>query len=457
MAGNPAASLIEGRSARGIAESVEAAVAADLMPAGTVLPPVRQLSADLGVNANTVASAYRLLRERGVIETGGRRGSRIRPRSLPSRRTPAAPHHTSTPAAPPPAAPPPAGPRDLRELRDLSTGCPDPALLPSLEDAAARAADGSGGEDSAASAVRPTMAADGVPCEAMAVVSGTLDGVERALAGQLRPGDRVAVEDPGWPQLFDLLGAMGLVAVPLRVDAQGPSPQDLAEALDAGARAVAVTSRAQNPTGASISEARAKELRAVLAEHPGVMLLEDDYAAGLVDDPLHTLAGATDRWIHVRSVSKALGPDLRLAVLAGDPGTVERVRARQLATGTDVSPLLQRAVAELYGDPAARAGVREAAARYAERRRALVAALAERGVRAMEGSGLNVWVPVADESAAFGALLVGRWVVAPGARFRLRSGAAVRVTVATVGVGEVGALAEGVARAVSSSFGSPVV
>ncbi|MCW2505569.1 MAG: yjiR, partial [Actinomycetia bacterium] len=72
--------LIQGSTASGIADSVESGVRDGGLAPGALLPPVRRLADDLGVAANTVAAAYRALRQRGVIETDGRRGTRIRPR-----------------------------------------------------------------------------------------------------------------------------------------------------------------------------------------------------------------------------------------------------------------------------------------------------------------------------------------------------------------------------------------
>ncbi|WP_197366878.1 GntR family transcriptional regulator, partial [Streptomyces clavuligerus] len=72
--------LITGRRAAEIAADIERAVGAGKLRPGQSLPPMRELAAGLGVNPNTVAAAYRTLRERGVIETAGRRGSRVRPR-----------------------------------------------------------------------------------------------------------------------------------------------------------------------------------------------------------------------------------------------------------------------------------------------------------------------------------------------------------------------------------------
>ncbi|MGW2548013.1 GntR family transcriptional regulator, partial [Kitasatospora sp. NPDC001574] len=71
---------ITGRRASEIAAGVEQGVSSGRLAPGTALPPLRDLATELGVNPNTVAAAYRLLRDRGVIETAGRKGSRIRPR-----------------------------------------------------------------------------------------------------------------------------------------------------------------------------------------------------------------------------------------------------------------------------------------------------------------------------------------------------------------------------------------
>ena len=102
--------------------------------------------------------------------------------------------------------------------------------------------------------------AGGIGTEDIAVVSGALDGIERALQAQLRAGDLVAVEDPGFAGLFDLLRALGLALRPVPIDAKGMIPTALAEALDEGATAIVVNPRGQNPTGASLDEARAEAL-----------------------------------------------------------------------------------------------------------------------------------------------------------------------------------------------------
>jgi DNA-binding transcriptional MocR family regulator len=149
----------------------------------------------------------------------------------------------------------------------------------------------------------------------------------------------------------------------------------------------------------------------------------------------------------VRSVSKWLSPDLRLALLAGDPDTLARVEGRQrLGTGW-VSGILQSAVAELWGQAGVRRLVERAATGYGERRMALLQALAPHGLAGHGRSGLNVWVPVVDEHAATRALLDAGWQVAAGARHRLRSEPAIRVTVAAMNLEDAPGIAAVIAAA----------
>ncbi|MFD3927503.1 aminotransferase class I/II-fold pyridoxal phosphate-dependent enzyme [Streptomyces sp. NPDC058614] len=428
---------IEGRRAAEIAASVEGAVGSGELEPGQLLPPMRELAEQLGVNPNTVAAAYRTLRERGVIETAGRRGSRIR----------------SKPAT--------TGREYIRVevpdgVRDVADGNPDRALLPGLTEAFAAAAERSDREPVmyGEAAVEPELArlaraeldADGVPDGPVVVTSGSLDAIERVLVTHLKPGDAVAVEDPGWGSLLDLVPALGLRVVSVGVDDEGPVPDDVRRALGAGARALIVTDRAQNPTGAAVSATRARALRSVLEEYPGTLLIEDDHGHRIVDLPLHPLAGTTRHWVLVRSVAKAYGPDLRLAVLTGDPVTVDRVHGRQRLGPGWVSHLLQRAVVHLWTSGAVDA--QAVAASYERRREALIGALGERGVTAYGRSGMNVWIPVPDETGAVARLLHAGWAVAPGARFRMSAPPGLRITVSPLTPGDIEPLADAVASAV---------
>ncbi|MFI1725626.1 aminotransferase class I/II-fold pyridoxal phosphate-dependent enzyme [Streptomyces sp. NPDC020489] len=437
---------IEGRRAAEIAASVERAVGAGDLKAGQLLPPMRELAVELGVNPNTVAAAYRTLRERGVIETAGRRGSRVRAKPATTGRESI---RVDVPAG----------------VRDVANGNPDPGLLPPLAGVFAAAAERNDrepvlyGDDAVepelARLTRAALDADGVPDGPVEVACGSLDVIERVLAVHLKPGDTVAVEDPGWGSLLDLVPALGLRTAPVGVDDEGPLPDDVRRVLAAGARALVVTDRAQNPTGAAVSAARARALRAVLKEHPDVLLIEDDHGHGIVDLPLHPLAGTTRTWAFVRSAAKAYGPDLRLAVFTGDAVTVDRVRGRQRLGPGWVSRISQRALAALWADGAV--DPKTVAGAYGARRDSLIAALAQRGIAAHGRSGMNVWIPVPDETGAVARLLHAGWAVAPGARFRLGAAPGIRVTVSTLTREETVRLAEAIAAAVGAGPGRGVV
>ncbi len=382
---------------------------------GDALPPVRRLAGELGVSPGTVATAYKELRGRGVVVTRGRGGTAVAAApAVASRRPPKVPEG----------------------LRDLAGGHPDPAFLPDLMPPA-QLSPGARSHRSAPrlpeleEAVRSWLGADAVPVEHITFAHGALDCVARLLSVELRPGDAVAMEDPGYHHLLDLVQALGLRTAAVAVDDEGMRPEALSAALRAGARAVVLSPRAQNPYGGCFSARRRDALAEVLRSAPEVLTVENDHAAEIAGAPLRSLASAgLERWAHVRTVTKYLGTDLRWAAAACDPTTLARHDGRLLLTSGWISHVLQRTVLGLLGDPATSAQVAAARAAYAERRRTLVAALASHGIAAHGVSGMNVWAPVRDESAAVNGLRSRGWWVAAGARFRIASGPGVRITAA---------------------------
>jgi len=403
--------------------------AGDLAP-GDQLPPVRSLAAELRVSPTTVAAAYAELRRRGIVTGAGRAGTRIRPA-------------------------PPVTTRGYMRVpegtRDLVTGAPDPDLLPAIPARPAARA----GRMYAAAPVAPRLrtlatarfSADGVDATSLAVTGGALDAIERVLSVWLTPGDRVVVEDPGHAVTFDLVAAMGFTAVPAPVDERGIRPDGLAAALGRGAGAVIVTPRAQAATGAAWDATRAAELSQTMRRFPAAGLIEDDHAGPVAGVAAQTASAGANRWVTVRSASKSLGPDLRLAVLAGDETTVARVSGRQaLGTGW-VSYQLQDLVAGLWSDPAP---IEHAVRVYTGRREALRAALAAHGIAMTGRSGFTCWVPVPDEDRVASSLAAARWAVAPGRRFRIAAPPGVRISYATLPENEAAAFADAFAGALDT-------
>jgi DNA-binding transcriptional MocR family regulator len=433
---------ITAASAVELVDRIEAGVASGALAPGQRLPSVRRLAADVGLSPVTVAAGLAELRRRGVVLSEPRRGTRIG----------SGPPIGSARAALP--VPPGA--------RDLSNGNPDPALLPDLDRALARSRLPVRlyGERQALPALlelaREQLHADGIPAEDVCVLSGAMDAIERVLGAHLRPGDRVAVENPGYAALYDLLRAQGLALEPVAVDDRGMLAAALEAALARGAVAAIVTPRGQNPTGAALDSHRAHELATVLEEFPDTLLIEDDHLGPVAGSRLHTVSceGAHPRrWAATRSVAKALGPDLRVAVLAGDAQTIARVEGRQQCGPGWVSHILQSLVLNLWSDPDVHALVARASATYAQRRERLLAGLEREGVAAHGASGLNVWIPVQEEAGAIAALLQRGWVLAPGAAYRLAGGPrGIRVTTATLTEAEAARLAGDVAHVLAPAL-----
>ena len=410
---------------------LEAAIRDGALGPGDPLPSVRELAAAAAVSPATAAAALAVLRRRGMIVTRERRRSFISPRP---------PLGVAAAVATIPAG-----------VRDLASGHPDPALLPDLApvlaslDAGHRTYDDEPVIAELSELARADFADSGVEAERICLASGALDGVERVLGAHLRPGDRVAVEDPCYSSLLDLVRAMGLEPVPVAIDEFGLLPRRLAAVLAAGLDAVILTPRAQNPTGAALDRARADELARLLADHRQLLVIEDDHQGPVAGAPGLSVVAGRERWARIRSITKALGPDIRLAFITGDEATVSRVDGR-LAVGPGwVSEILQRLVVELMRSKNVRAGLARAARVYATRREALLTALANHGVVASGRSGFNVWIPVLDEAAVVAALLERDWAVAPGAPFRLDAPPAVRATTATLRPREAAAFADDLA------------
>jgi DNA-binding transcriptional MocR family regulator len=423
---------LRGSTVREISQSVEDAIEQGTLRPADLMPSVRELASALQVSPATVARAFRELRSRGVLTTRERQGTRVSARPAIARRS-------AVPVQ--------------ENVRDLSTENPDPRFLPNLAPVLRRLDSPQHlyGESTVLPELREEAARQfhqlGIDPEHLMVAEGTFAAIERILSAHLKPGDRVAVEDPGCVGVLDLIRAMGLHPVGVPVDEDGMDPEILGAVLADGVDAAIVTPRAQNPTGAALTSDRAAELREVLARFPHLLIIEDDYAGPVVNHPYHTLSDNRERWAAVRSVSKSLGPDLRLAVVAGDRVTMSRAEGRQALGPGWVSWLIQKLVVELWREPETHLSIAAAAEAYRSRANALIEALKARGIPARGGSSLTIWLPTAEETPVMRALLQSGWAVAAGEIFRLSSPPGIRITTAVLPEEDAPHLARDIAHA----------
>jgi DNA-binding transcriptional MocR family regulator len=436
---------ISGRSAAEIADSLRGLVERGMLRPGDALPSVRSLADRLGVNRNTVVAAYRQLTQAGVVVTRGRGGTRVADRAAVAQE----------------------GFAPDNVLRDVGTGNPDPALIPDIS----RALAGVTGrpvlygepviDPDLERWARSWMADAAADAFSLTITSGAADAVERLLASALTRDDAVALEDPCFLTSIHTVRVGGYRAVPVPVDDEGMTVAGLRAAIDEGVRAVVCTPRAQNPTGASVSAERAAQLRAVLAEHPYVLVIEDDHFSMLSREPFHSIIGPGHRrWALVRSVSKFLGPDLCLAVTASDAETADRLAMRLTPGTTWVSHLLQRLTLSLATDPAVRSQIEHAGRHYADRNAAFADRLSSRGIPTTAGDGLNLWVPLPVDARSVSERLMRRgWLARSGGDFSLGDPSAsqrLRLTAHDLADDEADQLADDIAAAVQAVRGRPV-
>jgi DNA-binding transcriptional MocR family regulator len=416
---------LEVPSARGLAHAVSCAVRDGALAPGAKLPPIRALATQLGLSPTTVSAGWALLARSGAIHTDGRRGTTVAGLAdlAPGRYRRALQ-------------------RQLDFALDLSTGTPDPALLPNLGLALSELTTAGTPDSYLDDPVLPGLldvlsAQWPYPPAELMVVDGAMDGLDLVSRSLLRFGDRVVVEHPGFPPLLDLLESIAVEVVGVPVDDAGLSPEPLTAALRTPIAAVFLQPRAQNPTGASMTEQRARDLAPTLAQG-GMPVVEDDSAGAVAASaPISLGQWIPDQVIHIRSFSKSHGPDLRLAAMGGPSELLrEIIHRRQLGQGWS-SRLLQRVLLSLLTDPAAVTDVDHARDEYTRRRGALVAALNAHDVEVASGDGLNLWVPVHDESAAIVRLASQGVGVTPGTPFDVLPGGGghIRVTAGLVAGG----------------------
>ena len=410
---------------------------------GDRLPGSRTLADSLGLHRNTVLAAYRELAAEGWIEAGARSTRVAADLPTPPARAAAAKGGLGFdlgPGLPDPDFRPP------REgLLDLAGGLPDPRLVPVdlLAQALRRALrtkpsplpyGDSAGEPRLRRALASLLAEVrglAIPPEQLLVTGGSQMGLDLLARTLLRPGDRVAVEDPGYPPARRTFAAAGATLVPLPVDAEGLSLEALEAALAEGPlRALYLTPHHQFPTTVTLTAPRRLRLLDLARRHR-LAVIEDDYDFEFHFEgrPVLPLASGDPGGVvvYLGTLSKVLAPALRLGFVVAPRPLVEALAARRLLVDQHGNRAMERAVAELIEDGLLQRHARKVRRIYAERREVLVDLLGRRlgGALAFEPApgGLSLWARTAPgiDAAAWAERTRARGVlVTAGKRFDLR-------------------------------------
>lgn len=174
----------------------------------------------------------------------------------------------------------------------------------------------------------------GVRCTAdqVVIVSGVLEALDLCARLFSSPGDRVCVEDPGYPDAALVLEAMGVQIVPIPVDREG---LQIDEKRLTEIRMVYVTPGHQAPLGVTMSLNRRLSLLE-FAQRSGALIFEDDYDSEYrySTRPIPALQGLDQHGnvIFAGSFSKVLFPSLRLGYIVPPLDLVPAFRAARSQT-----------------------------------------------------------------------------------------------------------------------------
>lgn len=427
---------ISDASVKGIALAASTLIREGKIAVGMQMPAVRELAEKLGVSPATVSAAWGQLKKHKVLAGKGRSGvwvsgNTVMPRPIRFEKI---------------------GNYGDNIRADLAMASPDPALLPDLQPALLAALQSPHLNSYHREAISPLLLSAITPrwpyaAEAFLATDGGFDAMNLVVQTLIAPGDRVVIEDPTATRLLDMLDNVGAEILPLACDDEGPLPEMLAALLQKSPAMVIYQPRTHSATGNSVSQARQAALAQTLAQST-TLIVEDDGLGDLSATPAWSLGTIfPDRTLHVRSFSKAYGPDLRLAVLSATAEMVRRIQAWRNFGVSWTSRILQDSVAWLLQDAATQERIAAARATYRQRRERMLTALAAHGLKLPMRDGLSICIPVASEQYAMITLAARGIAVLPGERCRLGPTQFIRVSIACLQATQLEMLASALAIA----------
>ena len=355
---------------RQIAEQIRERVASRDLPAGSRLPPIRELARRLRVNRDTVALAYEELARAGVVESTVGRGTFVAEGGA------ALPERAFSPILSPLAErvvqlghsrPRFGSGQDAVPMHSL---VPDPSLYPSeafrrvlnrvLQEGGPELLlyGGPGGHGRMREVLAERLRAEGLRVGADEVVlcHGASQGIALGLRLFAEPGDAVALEEPTYNNVLAAVSGLGLEVVPIPMRDGGADLAALERALARPEVKLFYTIPTfHNPMGTTTGLEHRRALLEV-AGRCAKPVVEDAYEMDLRLEgrPVPPLA-ALDRAglvVHLSSFSKSLFPGVRVGAVTARGRLVDALLALKQATDLSDAMPLQAALAEFVSSGA---------------------------------------------------------------------------------------------------------
>lgn len=367
------------------------------LPAGTQLPPTRELALVLGLSRNTITHAYNQLLAEGYVRSLTGSGTFVND-VLPEQVlwTPTPQMQDVVSKAPDPVARLSRRGSTLLDNAQASSvqwgafmpGVPDVTEFPhrKFQQLAARwrgrvppqwlsYATGGGHPALRQAIAHHLRQARSVNCDASQVLitSGVHQAVDLVTRLLTDPGDRVWLEEPGYWGLRGVLAVNGLEVVPAGVDSEGMVPPPVAPGE--APRLIFVTPSHQYPLGAVMSLRRRAALLEFARNHNS-WIVEDDYDSEFrfAGHPIASLQGLVDDApvIYVGTFSKTLYPGLRIAYAVLPRLLVEPARTAHADLYREGHLVTQAALADFIDQGHYAAHIRRMRLIYSGRRNALL-------------------------------------------------------------------------------------
>jgi GntR family transcriptional regulator/MocR family aminotransferase len=377
-----------------LAEQFRAAVLDGRLQAGHRLPSTRDLARDLSVSRSVTQAAYDQLHAEGWIE--GRTGAGTFVTDVVPLQ-PAVRRRTTHPAD--------SGEKllTLRPGIPYIAPTPDPGWRRAWREVSTQSPPGGYDDAAGLSALRTALAdhvgrVRGIACgpENVLVTNSTVHGLRLLLSVTRQPGDRIAIEDPGYLNAVAAARDHQLEIVDVGVDEDGLQ----VSALQDDVAAVYVTPSHQYPLGGRLPVARRNEL-VRWARRTDSMLIEDDYDSEFRYDvaPLPALAQLDlERVVHLGTLSKTISPALRLGWLVAAEPVVDRLAAYRANSGDWPAWPMQAAMLAMLRDGYLDQAVRRGRRLYADRRTHTVAVLSPYGQIIGQDAGLHITLLLPDNA-----------------------------------------------------------
>jgi DNA-binding transcriptional MocR family regulator len=247
----------------------------------------------------------------------------------------------------------------------------------------------------------------GVDPKQVMITNGSLEAGAMLFAQLVKPGTRVAVEQPTYDRTLLLLQQLGAELVPIPLEADGLDVGAFEAALAEGPiEFVHVIPNAHNPAGCTLSVEKRRRLVQLAAEHDFWIFEDDPYRElPFEGEPLETMFSPDDggKVFHASSFSKTVSPGVRVGYLIGPAEEIAKLAKHANEQYISPNMLAESIVLELCTSGVLDENIQFVKGELKARCEALVEALREKipeAVFVVPQGGYFLWLDLAEGTDA---------------------------------------------------------